>query len=113
MDLLDALIVIGMAIALLAAAGGMLIFTCQIWRCSLAAAKGGGSRRRAQSTADDESYRIARSAYLAHRDRAGRGMIILFLGIFIGIGFGLVGDRKPGWPARIKTVCEGVELCKN
>jgi hypothetical protein len=111
--LLDISIVVGIVVSELAAAAALLYFAFQIWRCTLAASKGGGSRRRKHASADDETYRIARAAYVTHRDRAGRGLIIAFLGIFIGIGLGFVGDRWGGWPDRIRTICEGVELCDN
>jgi hypothetical protein len=113
MGLLDILIVLGILASFLIDVGALLYFAYQIWRCSLAAAKGGRSRRPRQSVDDHETHRIARAAYVAHRDRASRGMITLLLSLFVGIGLGVVGDRRSGgWPNRLVTVCEGVELCK-
>ena len=111
MGVVDFLIAAGLAVTVLGVAAGLLYFAYQIWRCSLAAASGGGSRRRGPA-AEDATYRTARAAYIAHRDRAGLGMITLLLSLFFGIGVAFVGDYWGSWPERIRAVCEGVELCE-
>ena len=113
MNLLGALSIAGLAISCLIAAGGFLYFAVNIWACAVAQSKGGGSPKN-RTALDPSSFKAIRSAYVRHRDRAGRGMITVFLGILAGIGFAVAADRMggtDGWRGSVRAACEGVEFC--
>jgi hypothetical protein len=111
MSLLSILPIAGIAVACLISAGGLFYFAYQIWACAVAHSKG-GSRCRRRSSGEDATYEAARASYVAHRDRAGRGMIVLILGILAGTGFGIVADLSGGSRAADQPACQGVELCE-